>query len=69
MQTVFLGKKLHWLLLIAIASVLYGVGQFYLHVVQFNLFVLTVLALACVAVFVVVFGYRPGERVMREPLE
>ena len=66
---IFLGKKLHWLLLIAMAGVLYGVGQFHLHVTQFNWFVSIVLALATVAVSIVVFGYRQGDRVMRDPLE
>lgn len=69
MGNFFLGKPLHWIVIIAIVAVLWLIGSFHLHVTQFNAFILIVLGLALTAVAIVVFGYRPGDRVMRDPIE
>lgn len=69
MRDIFIGKPLHWLATLIIIAVLWGVGVFHLHVTQFNFFILLVLGLAVGALAMVVFGYRRGDRVMRDSIE
>jgi hypothetical protein len=69
MREIFLGRPSHWLALAVIAAVLWLVGEYHLHVTQFNWFALIVLGLSVAVLSLVVFRYRPGERVMREPIE
>ncbi len=69
MSRLFLGRASHWAALAVIAAVLWLVGEERFHVTHFNWFVALVLVLALGALALVVFGYRPGDRVMREPPE
>ena len=68
MSNFFLGKPLHWLLLIVIAAGLWYVGGLRLHVIQFNVFVLTLLAISAFCVLIVLFGTRQGERITRDEI-
>ena len=58
---IFLGKAIHWAL-----WALIGVVQ---HVRDFVPFALELLALAVFCMAVIVFTYKPGDRVTREPFE
>ncbi|MDH3912976.1 MAG: hypothetical protein OEU09_16940 [Rhodospirillales bacterium] len=69
MKTVFLGRPLYWLLWVVIVGALYLLGTLRLHTRDFNLFILIVLALAAASVLIVVWTYRKGERITREPFE
>ena len=68
LSDLFIGRPLHWLLWIIIASVLYWLGKNAQHVRDFVPFVLELFALVAVCVIVIVVSYRPGERVTRESL-
>ena len=46
MNRIFLGKPLHWLLLLAVVVLGWLAGRIRLHVTDFNLFVLLLLALS-----------------------
>jgi hypothetical protein len=69
MKAVFLGRPLYWLLWAVIVGGLYLLGTLRLHTRDFNLFILIVLALAAASVLVVVWTYRKGERITREPFD
>ena len=69
MKKVFLGRPLYWLLWVVIVGALYLLGTLRLHTRDFNLFILIVLALAAASVLIVVWTYRKGERITREPFE
>lgn len=65
---IFLGKAWHWGLLV-VASVLFWLcGSRRLHVIEFNLFVMAMLAGTAAVVFVIIYFHRPGEQVTRDPL-
>lgn len=69
MRSLFLGKPVHWLMLIIVAAILWAAGQFHLHVVHFNAFVVVVALLSLATVALVVLRHRPGDAVMRDPLD
>ena len=69
MAEIFLGKPLHWLMLVVVAAILWVVGEYHLHVSAFNTFVWIVLGLSIACLLFVVLGHRKGDRVMREPLD
>ncbi|MCP5371740.1 MAG: hypothetical protein H6907_08415 [Hyphomicrobiales bacterium] len=69
MKDLFLGKPLHWLLLVALMIPFAVMGYLRVHVSQFNHFVLLMLGLAALVVVLVVVPHRHGERITREPLE
>jgi len=69
MKSVFLGRPLYWLLWAVIVGGLDLLGSLRLHTRDFNLFILIVLALAAASVLIVVWTYRKGERVTREPFD
>lgn len=67
MRQVFLGRPVHWALLVLIAAVLWVVGEVHWHVSFFNRYSAVVFALSLGAVALVVFAHRRGELVTREP--
>jgi hypothetical protein len=69
MRRVFLGPLRYWLLWLGILAALYGMGQLRLHVHEFNLFTIVLLAVVVAGYFLVVWTYRPGTRVTRVPFE
>lgn len=69
MKDLFLGKPLHWLLLVALVVPFAVMGYLRLHVSEFNHFVLLMLGIAALVVVLIVVPHRPGERITREPLE
>jgi len=68
LASLFLGKPLHWLMLAIIAGGFWYVGEQRLHVIQFNAFILAVLAIGVLCVAVVLYGSKPGERLTRDAI-
>ncbi|MAF48340.1 MAG: hypothetical protein QGH73_05590 [Rhodospirillales bacterium] len=66
---VFLGKPLYWALWIVVLAVFYTLGSLSLHARSFNLFLFILLGLSAFAVAVIVFTYKKGERVTRDPFD
>ena len=69
MSRVFLGKPLHWAVLVGLIVLGWATGRARLHVIEFNTFILGLLAVTVVAVLVVLATSRPDEQVTRDPLE
>lgn len=69
MKEIFLGKRVHWAILVALVLGGWLTGRSRLHVIEFNVFILGLLALTVAALVAVVATSRPGERVTRDPLE
>ncbi len=69
MSRIFLGKPLHWVLLILLVAGGWLVGRQRLHVIEFNLFAILLLVVSAGIIVAVLMTSRPGERVTRDPLE
>lgn len=69
MSRIFLGKKLHWAILLAMVAAGWLTGRARLHVIEFNTFVLALLAVTVLALLVVLATSRPGEQVTRDPID
>jgi Mn2+/Fe2+ NRAMP family transporter len=68
MSEIFLGKPLHWLLLIVVWAVLWYAGDMRLHLIHFDAFIVALLAVSAVCVLIVLRGYKPGERITRDEI-
>ena len=68
MSTLFLGKPLHWLMLIVIAAGLWYTGDLRLHLVHFDAFIVALLAISTVCVLLVLYGPGRGERITRDDI-
>jgi Mn2+/Fe2+ NRAMP family transporter len=68
MKDLFLGKPLHWFLLVAVCAGLWVAGDERLHLIHFDAFIVALLAVTVVCVLIVLRGYRPGERITREDI-
>ena len=69
MGRIFLGKPVHWALIVALGAIGWLLGYQRLHVIWFNLFTVSLLVAAAVVVLVVLATSQPGEQVTRDPLE
>lgn len=69
MRELFLGRPVFWALWVVIIAVLTGLGLDHSHVRWFPTFILLLLALSAGSVGFVVFAYRKGEAITREPFE
>lgn len=69
MKNIFLGKPIHWLLLACVAGGMWYVGSLRLHVIHFNIFVLTLIAISTFCVLFVLYGNRNGEQLTRDEIE
>ncbi len=65
----FIGRPVYWVLVAAVIAVLAVLGLDRQHVRDFVPFQFTVLGLAAICVVAIVFFYKPGERITREPIE
>ena len=65
---IFLGRAWHWLLLIVVSGLLWFCGTQKLHVIEFNIFVMAMLAGTAVAVLIILLAHREGDQVTREVL-
>lgn len=69
MSRIFLGKPLHWVLLILLVASGWLMGRQRLHVIEFNLFAILLLVVSAGVIVAVLMTSRPGELVTRDPLE
>jgi len=68
MRNIFLGKPLHWLMLIVIAAGLWWAGDLREHIVHFDAFIVVLLAISAVCVLIVLYGPGRGERITRDEI-
>jgi hypothetical protein len=68
MSEIFLGKPLHWLMLVVIAAGLWWAGELRLHIVHFDAFIVALLAISTVCVLVVLYGPGHDERITRDEI-
>ncbi len=68
MGRVFLGKAWHWMIIAAAAGLLWFCGSKRLHVIEFNTFVIVMLAGTSLAVVSILWFHRPGDQVTRDRL-
>lgn len=69
MNRIFLGKPLHWALIVAVIAIGWVLGDERMHVSAFNLFLILLLAITTAVVVAVLLTSKPGEQVTRDPLE
>jgi len=69
MGRIFLGKPVHWALLVLLVAGGWVAGSEHLHVSYFNLFVILLLLVSVASIVVVLITSRPGERITRDRLE
>ncbi len=69
MRDLFLGKPVHWTIIAALVLGGWLTGRARLHVIEFNLFILGLVALTAAALVAVLATSRPDERITRDPLE
>lgn len=69
MNTLFLGKPLHWVILIIITAALWYAGELRLHIVHFDAFIVALLAVSAACVLIVLYGPGRGERITRDEIE
>jgi len=65
---IFIGYPLHWLVLVVISGGLWAAGEERLHVIHFNAFILTVLAISTACVLLVLYGPGRDGRITRDPI-
>lgn len=68
MSNLFLGKPVHWLLLIVICGALWYAGDLRLHLIHFDAFIVALLAISAGCVLFVLYGTKPGERITRDDI-
>lgn len=68
MSNFFLGKPLHWLMLVIVAAGLWYAGYLREHVIHFNAFILALLAVSAACVLLVLYGPGHGERITRDEI-
>ncbi|HCY48068.1 MAG TPA: hypothetical protein DHV03_05235 [Alphaproteobacteria bacterium] len=68
MNNIFLGKLVHWLVLLAVVPPGIIAGINYFHVVQFNWFILGVGGFTFFAIIIILATTKPDELVTREPI-
>ncbi|GAB4241105.1 MAG: hypothetical protein Kow0032_29120 [Methyloligellaceae bacterium] len=69
LSDVFIGRPVYWAIWAVIIAILATLGLDAQHVKNFVPFQFVVLGLAAAAVAAILFLYRPGERLTREPLD
>ena len=65
---IFLGKAWHWLLLVVTGALFWFCGTKRLHVIEFNGFVMAMLAGTALIVAAIVLLHKPGEQITRDEL-
>lgn len=69
MKNLFLGKPIHWAMIVAVFAALYWLGAKRYHLLDYNDFLFILLGIAVACVVLVVATYREGDRVTRDPLD
>ncbi|MEJ2376785.1 MAG: hypothetical protein P8Y53_11250 [Pseudolabrys sp.] len=68
MSNIFLGKPLHWVIMVVIAAGLWYAGSLRLHIVHFDAFIVALLAVSAACVLIVLYGPGRGERITRDEI-
>lgn len=68
MSNIFLGKRLHWLILVVLAGALWYAGSLRVHIVHFDAFVVALLAVSLGCVLIVLYGPGRGDRITRDEI-
>ena len=68
MSNLFLGKPLHWLMLVVITAGLWVAGDKREHIVHFDAFIVALLAVSALCVLIVLYGTKPGEQITRDEI-
>jgi hypothetical protein len=68
MSEIFLGKPLHWIMLVVISAGLWWAGELRLHITHFDAFIVALLAVSTVCVLTVLYGPGRGERMTRDAI-
>ena len=69
MKAIFLGRPVHWLVVLVLAGLGWMSGIVRLHVTDFNLFLVLLIAVSTVALVLVIATSPQGEQVARDPIE
>ncbi len=69
MRAIFLGKAVHWLVLVVVMAVMWWLGANLVQTRDSHFFLAVLFALTVGAVAVVIVTTRKGEQVTREPFE
>ncbi len=69
LNELFLGPLRYWLMWPAVFLILLASGSYSLHVRNFVPFIFLLLAMVSIGVLWIVWSFRDGERVTREPIE
>ena len=69
MKGFFLGPFVHWVLIAIVIGLGWLAGTERLHVIQFNTFIIAVLAVTLVAIVAVIRTSPTGQQVTRDPLD
>jgi hypothetical protein len=68
MRQIFLGKPLHWLVLVVICAGLWYAGSLRVHIVHFDAFIVALLAVSTACVLIVLYGPGRGTRMTRDEI-
>ena len=69
MRALFLGKAVHWLVVVVVMAILWWLGTNLVQTRNYNLFLTILFVVTAGAVAVIVVTTRKGEQVTREPFE
>ena len=69
LSRLFLGKWWHWLLIITFVLLLWQAGEFKIHVIYFNWFLIALLAGTILGLLILIYGTPAGEQVTRDKLD
>ena len=69
LSDLFIGRPVYWALAGGVFAVLAALGINQIHVKNFLFFQFSVLGLAALVVAAILFLYKRGERITREPLD
>ncbi len=69
MRNIFLGPWFHWLILIVLVTAGWWTGVARLHVIEFNPFIIGLIALTVGVIVLVLKTSKPGQQVTRDPIE
>ena len=69
MRHIFIGPLRHWLIFTTSLGLLWVMGANQFHTTNFKLFLICLITLSIANLTAIVFTYRKGERITRDPLD
>ena len=69
MRGLFLGKVVHWLVLVIVVAIMWWLGANLVQTRNYHLFMLVLFLVTVGAVAVIIVTTRKGEQVTRDPFE